>query len=250
MTDPQKQIADRLALVLDPRLSFAGHLPSGLPTGLMALAALAPRGAASEQRTVQMNDNDTTLIPDNSPLAGKLRITDHERGERTTVSSRIQSVGATRAFVAGGERGEMRAADADRDRVVEVLSMGYSEGRLTKDEYDGRLEDALSARTYADLDQLVTDLPVARATAVTPVVRTNNGLAIASLACGLVQFVFGPVTAIPAIVFGHMALNQIKRTGEQGAGLALAGLILGWATVVLIVVVGLVLSVGMHGTVH
>jgi len=251
MTDPQKQIAHRLALVLDPRLSFAGHLPSGLPTGLMALAALAPPGAASEQRTVQMNDNDTTLIPDNSPLADKLRITDHERGERTTVSSRIQSVGATRAFVAGGERGEMRAADADRDRVVEVLSMGYSEGRLTKDEYDGRLENALSARTYADLDQLVSDLPVPRATAVIPVVVTGtNGLAIASLACGLVQLVFGPLTAIPAIVFGHVALRQIKRTGGQGAGLAFAGLILGWATVILIVVVGLVVSVGMHGTVH
>jgi hypothetical protein len=199
---------------------------------------------------VQMNYNDTTLVPDNSPLADKLqRIADHERGERTTVPGRIQSVGRTRAFAAGGEQGMMRAADADRDRVVEVLSMAYSEGRLSKDEYDGRLENALSARTYADLDQLVTDLPVARATAVTPVVGTS-GLAIASLACGLVQFVFGPLTAIPAIVFGHVALHQIKRTGEQGAGLALAGLILGWSTVILIVVVGLVISVGMHGTVH
>jgi hypothetical protein len=197
-----------------------------------------------------MNDNDTTLIPDNSSLVGKLqRIADYERGERTTVPGRIQSVGRARAFAAGGEPGKMRAADADRDRVVEVLSMAYSEGRLSKDEYDGRLENALSARTYADLDQLVTDLPVARATAVTPVAGTS-GLAIASLACGLVQLVFGPLTAIPAIVFGHVALHQIKRTGEQGAGLALAGLILGWATVILIVVAGLIMSVGMHGTVH
>jgi len=200
-----------------------------------------------------MNDNDTTLIPGNSPLARKLqRIADHERGERTTVPGRIQAVGRTHAFAAGGDPGKMRAADADRDRVVEVLSMAYSEGRLFKDEYDVRLENALSARTYADLDQLVTDLPVARAvavTAVTPVAGTN-GLAIASLACGLVQLVFGPLTAIPAIVFGHVALHQIKRTGGQGAGLAFAGLILGWATVILVVVVGLVVSVGMHGTVH
>ncbi len=196
-----------------------------------------------------MTDNDTTFIPDNSPLADKLqRIVSHGRGERTTVPSRIQSVGAASPF-AGGERGKMRAADADRDHVVEVLSMAYSEGRLSKDEYDGRLENALSARTYADLDQLVTDLPVARAAAVTPVAGVN-GLALASLACGLVQFVFGPLTAIPAIVFGHVALHQIKRTGEQGAGLALAGLILGWATVILIVVIGLVMSIGMHSTVH
>ncbi|MGO8890436.1 MAG: DUF1707 and DUF4190 domain-containing protein [Streptosporangiaceae bacterium] len=203
-----------------------------------------------------MNDNDTTFIPGNDtpPLADKLqRIADHERGLRTSVPGVLQSGGRTRAFAAGGEREKMRAADADRDRVVEFLNMAYSEGRLSKDEYDGRLENALSARTYADLDRLVTDLPAARATVVTPVAKTN-GLAIASLACGLAQFVFGPLATIPAIVFGHVARHQIKRTGEQGAGLALAGLILGWATVilgiVLIVVAGLAMSVGMNGTMH
>ena len=201
-----------------------------------------------------MNDDDTTLIPDNDtpPLADELqRIADHERGRRTTAPRVIQSVGRTQAFTAGGERGKMRAADADRDRVVECLNMAYSEGRLSKDEYDGRLENALSARTYGDLDQLVTDLPAARATAVTPVAKTNE-LAMASLACGLAQFVFGPVVAIPAIVFGHVARHQIKRTGEQGADLALAGLILGWAAVILVIVliVGLAMSVGIHGTMH
>jgi Domain of unknown function (DUF1707)/Domain of unknown function (DUF4190) len=147
-------------------------------------------------------------------------------------------------------RGNMRAADADRDRVVEFFKLAYSEGRLSKDEYDGRLEHALSARTYADLDQVVTDLPVRQAPVVTPVARTN-GLAIASLACGLAQFMFGPLATIPAIVFGHVARGQIKRTGEQGAGLALAGLILGWAAVLLgivliLIVVGLAVSIGMH----
>ena len=127
----------------------------------------------------------------------------------------IQSVGRTQAFTAAGERGKMRAADADRDRVVECLNMAYSEGRLSKDEYDGRLENALSARTYAELDQLVTDLPAARATAVTPLAKTNQ-LAIASLACGLAQFMFGPVVAIPAIVFGHVARHQIKAPENRG----------------------------------
>ena len=152
----------------------------------------------------------------------------------------IQSAGRTPGFAVGRERGKMRASDADRDRVVEFLNMAYSEGRLSKDEYDGRLENAFSACTYADLDQLVTDLPAARATAVTPVAKTN-GLAVASLGCGLAQFIFGPLAAIPAIVFGHVARHQIKRTGEQGAGLALAGLILGWSTVIL----GIVLIVVM-----
>jgi hypothetical protein len=151
---------------------------------------------------------------------------------------------------ASSGRGNMRAADADRDRVVEVLKLAYSEGRLSMDEYDGRVENALSARTYADLDQVVTDLPATRAAMVAPVAKTN-GLAIASLACGLAQFVFGPLATIPAIVFGHVARGQIKRTGEQGAGLALAGLILGWAAVILgivliLIVVGLAVSIGMH----
>jgi Domain of unknown function (DUF1707)/Domain of unknown function (DUF4190) len=157
-----------------------------------------------------------------------------------------------------GERGKMRAADADRDRVVGFLNTAYTEGRLSKDEYDARLDSALSARTYADLDQVVTDLPVASAavvppaaktTAVTPVAKTN-GLAIASLACGLAQFAFGPLATIPAIVCGHMARSQIKRTGEQGAGLALAGLILGWTAVILgILVLGLAISIAtMHST--
>ena len=160
-----------------------------------------------------------------------------------------------------GERGKMRAADADRDRVVGLLNTAYTEGRLSKDEYDARLERALSARTYADLDQVVADLPVAPATMVTPAAKTTaaapvaktNGLAIASVACGLAQFAFGPVATIPAIVCGHMARSQIKRTGEQGAGLALAGLILGWAAVILgiiLIVVGLAISIGMHGAMH
>ena len=159
-----------------------------------------------------------------------------------------------------GERGKMRAADADRDRVVGLLSTAYTEGRLSKDEYDARLQSALSARTYADLDQIVADLPVAPATVVTPAKTTTvtpvaktNGLAIASLACGLAQFAFGPLATIPAIVCGHMARSQIKRTGEQGAGLALAGLMLGWAAVILgiiLIVVGLAISIGMHGTMH
>ena len=89
----------------------------------------------------------------------------------------------------------------------------------------------MSARTYADLDQVGTDLPVAPATVVTA--AKTNGLAIASLACGLAQFAFGPLATIPAIVCGHMARSQIKRTGEQGAGLALAGLTLGRTAVIL-----------------
>jgi hypothetical protein len=147
---------------------------------------------------------------------------------------------------AGGQRGQMRAADVDRDRVVGLLTTAYGEGRLTKDEYDDRVGSALAARTYAELDQLVIDLPTGSATllpaSARPVqVARTNGLAVASLACGVAQFAFGPLATIPAIVLGHMARSQIRRTGEQGAGLALAGLALGWAAVILGVVILMVM---------
>jgi peptidyl-prolyl cis-trans isomerase B (cyclophilin B) len=54
-----------------------------------------------------------------------------------------------------------------------------------------------------------------------PMPTGTNGLAIASLICA---FVFWPA----AIILGHMALSQIKKTGQEGHGLALAGTIIGY----------------------
>jgi hypothetical protein len=134
-------------------------------------------------------------------------------------------------LVPGGGPGHIRAGDADRDHVAGLLGTAYTEGRLSKDEYDARLDAALSARTYGELDQLVSDLPVPVPKAA-PEVRTN-GYATASFAFGIAQVLFGPFATIPAIMFGHMALGQIKRTGERGAAMAVAGLVLGWGAVIL-----------------
>jgi Domain of unknown function (DUF1707)/Domain of unknown function (DUF4190) len=157
---------------------------------------------------------------------------------------------------AGDGWAKIRAADADREHMAGILGTAYTEGRLTKDEYDARLDAAWSARTYADLNQLVTDLPVqapvpvvAGPATVAPAAKAN-GLAVASLVFGFAQFMVGPVATVPAIVFGHMARNQIKQTGEQGAGLALAGLVLGWGAVALgIILMFAVMTAGTHGAV-
>jgi hypothetical protein len=61
----------------------------------------------------------------------------------------------------------------------------------------------------------VTDLPAARATVVIPVTGIN-GLAVASLACGLAQFMFGPLATIPAIVFGHVARHRSSAAENKG----------------------------------
>jgi Domain of unknown function (DUF1707) len=66
--------------------------------------------------------------------------------------------------------GQLRASHEDRDRVVEILRVAAGDGRLTAEELDERLEAALTARTYADLAVLTTDLPAAGpAAAVAPV---------------------------------------------------------------------------------
>lgn len=58
-------------------------------------------------------------------------------------------------------REQMRAADADRNQVADRLRAALEEGRLDLTEYDERLQGAYAAKTYGDLDRLLTDLPTA-----------------------------------------------------------------------------------------
>jgi DUF1707 SHOCT-like domain len=51
------------------------------------------------------------------------------------------------------------AANADRERAVDVLRAGFTEGRLTQDELDERVAKVYAARTYGELGALVADLP-------------------------------------------------------------------------------------------
>ncbi len=56
-------------------------------------------------------------------------------------------------------RGRLRASHADREQVVDVLKAAFVQDRLTKDEFDDRVGQALASRTYADLAALTADLP-------------------------------------------------------------------------------------------
>ncbi|MCX5558020.1 DUF1707 domain-containing protein [Streptomyces sp. NBC_00038] len=60
---------------------------------------------------------------------------------------------------------ELRASDADRERVSEVLRDALAEGRLDMEEFEERLEATYKARTYGELAQITRDLP---APGVTP----------------------------------------------------------------------------------
>jgi hypothetical protein len=53
----------------------------------------------------------------------------------------------------------MLAGTADRERAVDVIRAGLTEGRLTQDEFTDRVARAYASRTYGDLGQLTADLP-------------------------------------------------------------------------------------------
>jgi Domain of unknown function (DUF4190) len=69
----------------------------------------------------------------------------------------------------------------------------------------------------------------------------TNGLAIASMVLGIVWLYW--IGSILALVFGYIAKRQIRERGENGGGMATAGIVLGWVGVgvlVLVAVVGIV----------
>jgi DUF1707 SHOCT-like domain len=59
-----------------------------------------------------------------------------------------------------GHDGAIRASDSDRESAVEILRQAYTDGRLDLNEFDERTTAAYAAKTWADLRQLTSDLPV------------------------------------------------------------------------------------------
>jgi hypothetical protein len=76
----------------------------------------------------------------------------------------------------GPDRKSVRASDRDRDHVAEILRDAAAEGRLGMDELDERLSTAYAAKTYAELEPVIQDLPPAgtAAPADTPVQRIGG----------------------------------------------------------------------------
>jgi hypothetical protein len=75
----------------------------------------------------------------------------------------------------------------------------------------------------------------------------TNGLAIAALVLGILWLYW--VGSILAVIFGHIALSQIRHTRQGGRGLAIAGLVLGYVglgLLVLLIVVGIVGTATIH----
>lgn len=153
----------------------------------------------------------------------------------------------------------MRAATADRERAVDVLKAGFAEGRLTQDEYNDRMGRAYAARTYGELTALTADLPAGALPTIwaAPQVyqppMSTNSLARASMILGVAEFFSMGLTAIPAVICGHIAKREMRLTGQRGDGLATAGLVLGymaiifWAVIIVLAVLGAAINVAGQG---
>ncbi len=150
----------------------------------------------------------------------------------------------------GYDAGPVRASDGDRSRVQSVLNDAFADGRITREEWEERATTLAGPVTHADLARLTADLPQSHLVPqpapmnsyAPPMPQSQtNGMAIAALVCGIGQLAAGPFAGIAAIILGHQARRRIRETGQQGDGLAVTGLVLGYIGtigLVLLVVLG------------
>lgn len=57
------------------------------------------------------------------------------------------------------DRGRLRASDSEREQVAGALQAAFVQGRLTQEELSARVEQTFAAKTYADLAEVIADLP-------------------------------------------------------------------------------------------
>jgi hypothetical protein len=82
---------------------------------------------------------------------------------------------------------------------------------------------------FGNLKGTLMSTPQYQGYAPAPVQPKTNTLAIASLISAFFISLLG-------IILGHIALNQIKTTGEGGRGLAIAGLVIGYASIAISII--------------
>ncbi len=108
--------------------------------------------------------------------------------------------------VAAG-RGHLRAAHADRERVIEALKAAFAQGRLDTDELDDRVGRAFASRTYAELAALTADIPASQAVAG-PAVAGPPGSPARTLATAARRA--GLCLLVALALVGLMALTNMR----------------------------------------
>ena len=65
-------------------------------------------------------------------------------------------------------RGHLRASHADREQVIGTLKVAFVQGRLTEEELGARVDQVYASRTYAELAEVIGDIPAELAGAQAP----------------------------------------------------------------------------------
>jgi hypothetical protein len=143
--------------------------------------------------------------------------------------------------------GHLRAAQADRERAIDVLKAAFAEGRLDQDEFADRVGEVHGSKSYGELAELTADLPAGPLGTLTagelpvplpgPVdgnttkYPPTNVFAVLSFLFGLVTIVFtGAIVALlPALICGLVALPDTGPGGKRGRWMAVAGIVIALA---------------------
>jgi hypothetical protein len=109
----------------------------------------------------------------------------------------------------------LKASQADREGVVDVLKAAFAADRLTADELEARIGQAFAAGTHADLAAITADIPpapVAARPARTPdrVVAGGTGVIIAAAALGAALLVGGAALILWAITMAGVMLFSVS----------------------------------------
>ena len=106
----------------------------------------------------------------------------------------------------------MLAANADRERTLDVLKASFAEGRLTKAECDDRTDRVYSARTYGELGALIADLPTGPlgGPAHFPSIGYPSRPAVNSMALARLLLCWAGIGLITAIITGLIITTSVS----------------------------------------
>jgi hypothetical protein len=121
------------------------------------------------------------------------------------------------------DAGSLRVGHDEREQLVHVLMQQYAEGRLTASELDDLSARARQARTYADLDRLVADLPVPPPSAAVRHTTVTANLARLgtdpehrqSMTGGMSSYVRRGVWTVPAYLYLNAGMATVKLDFQQ-----------------------------------
>jgi uncharacterized membrane protein len=145
------------------------------------------------------------------------------------------------AAPAGG-RGHLRTSHADRERVIDVLKAAFVQGMLAKGEFDARVGQVLTSRTFAELGAVTADIPAGpiAAQAPAPALVQPPPPAVTDIRAG--ARVIATATAVPASLWAFVFFAPNGYAGHGGVFLLVTASTFVWLIVLLLIGVDMLIS--------